>query len=83
MEEEFIISKGWEKVGWANGNIQYIHEKFNIEDDGFFVELKTWGKYVEIFEEHNHFGPQRIFRGYLKSNEDLEKIMELLEYDFK
>ena len=38
---------------------------------------------VEIFEENNHFGKERIFRGILKTNDDLDKIMELLEFDFE
>ena len=83
LTEEYIISKGWEKSTWINGNLGFIHKKFNLEEDSFFIELKInmYDFYSSIIEEDNH-DKQMIFRGYLKTEFDLDKIMELLEFDF-
>ena len=83
LTQQYISDKGWEKSTWYGDTISYIHKKFNIENDDFFVEMNVFGEYVEIFEENNHFGKERIFRGILKTNDDLDKIMELLEFDFE
>jgi len=82
LSEKFITSKGWVKSTWyGEHNINYIHKKFNLTDDSFYIEMSVRGEDVEIFEEDNQ-DRQCIFRGILKNNEDLEKIMGLLEFDF-
>ena len=82
LSEEFIVSKGWKKSTYINGYVDYIHRRYNIENDDFFIELKTAPDgYCKIIEE-DMFDKTSVFIGYLKSNEDLETIMRLLEYDF-
>lgn len=82
MDEKFILNKGWEKSSWyKNGWTSYIHKNFNIENDGFFIEMKVMGTGVSIHEETSN-DRNYIFIGELKTNEDLETIMRLLDFDF-
>ena len=81
MNENFIIKNGWEKSGWYGNNITYIHKKWNLEDDSFFIEMKIRGKYVTIIE-NNKLDEEIKFDGVLKTNDDLKIIMKMLVYEF-
>lgn len=85
MEEEFIILKGWVKSTWYGSYTGYIHKNFNYVNDHFFIEMKVYresdNNYVKIYEDCG-LNTTQIFQGYLKTNEDLETIMRLLEFDF-
>ncbi len=82
MTEEYIISKGWEKSTWINGHVGYIHKKWNLTDDQFYVEMKVFGNDVQIVEENDRGDTEQVFTGILKTNDDLDAIMRLLYYDF-
>jgi hypothetical protein len=84
LTEEYIISRGWVKSTWFNNHLGFIHKKFNMVNDSFYIELKInlYDFYSSIVEENNHLGTQIIFSGHLKTESDLDKIMELLEFDF-
>lgn len=81
MEDKFIKRNGWEIVAWYNGNITYIHRNWNLENDSFFVEMKTSGKYVKIIEVDS-LSENIKFDGLLKTNDELKQIMDMLEYEF-
>lgn len=82
MDKKFILSKGWEISTWyGNSWASYIHKNFNIVNDGFFIEMKVMGTGVSIHEETS-LGRDCIFSGELRTNEDLETIMRLLDFDF-
>jgi len=85
LDEKFILSKGWVKSTWFGMMTGYIHKNFNYVNDNFFIEMKIYresdNNYVKIFEDCG-LDTTQIFQGYLHTNEDLETIMRLLEFDF-
>lgn len=81
MNENFILKQGWVKSNWYSTSTSYIHSKFNLVEHYFFIEMKINGIYVTIIENEK-INEAIIFRGILKTNNDLLLIMRLLEFDF-